>query len=102
MIAMDSRGSLKQTWQEFSDGVAGAARVPQARITPGTRLIEDLDLDSLALTEVIVVLISDFGFEQLDDELGDRVWEGVTVGDLFDEYVRGRPGLDGAGAPERG
>lgn len=65
--------------------------MPAERIEPGSRLLADLDVDSLALSEVIVLLVIDFKMASLETNLSTREWELVTVGELFEEYQRGQP-----------
>jgi acyl carrier protein len=81
-------GSLddKRRWNRFATSVAAAAHVRPEAITRSTRLHEDLEIDSLAFAEVVVVLIVDFGMETMADDLDRRDWSGVTVGELYDEY----------------
>jgi acyl carrier protein len=76
----------RQEWDRFAAAVAEAARVDPAAIEPHTRLLEDLGLDSLSLTEVVVALMVDFEMQALSEELEQRDWNGVTVGELYDEY----------------
>jgi acyl carrier protein len=80
----------KHTWEHFAAAVAGIAQVQAQDIAPTTRLDNDLGLDSLALTELVVLLIVDFDMESLEDDLDDRDWAHVTVGALYDEYTSGR------------
>jgi phosphopantetheine binding protein len=85
-------------WRDFAAEVAEAAGVAEARITPDARLVEDLALDSLSLAEVVVMVIERYDPLAFLQQLGDRTWEGVTVGQLFDECMRevrgGRAGVD--------
>jgi acyl carrier protein len=76
-------------WEAFARAVADVARVPAAQVGPETRLLEDLNLDSLALAELIVLLTVDLGMSKLEAELGTREWERVSLRQLFDEYQRG-------------
>jgi acyl carrier protein len=76
-------------WAEFTAAIAEVARVPADAIAPGTRLIGDLGLDSLALAELVVLLLTEIGVPSLEDELAGREWEQATVGELFAEYQRG-------------
>lgn len=80
----------KLEWSSFATAIAQTAGVPAERIEPGTRLLEDLGLDSLALSEVIVLLLVDFEMFSLEQELSKREWRHVTVGELFQEYQRGQ------------
>jgi acyl carrier protein len=77
----------KRSWDDFAATVAGIARVPVEGVRRDTRLVGDLGLDSLALTEVIVALIVDFDMEALSTELEERDWGAVTIGSLYDEYL---------------
>jgi acyl carrier protein len=81
----DSIGD-ERSWEGFVTAVATAAHVRPDAITRSTRLDEDLGIDSLALAEVVVVLIVDFGMENIAEQLDQRDWSGVTVGELYDEY----------------
>jgi acyl carrier protein len=75
------------SWEHFAREVAAVARVPAGDLDPSARLIEDLGLDSLALTEVAVLMITEFGMASVADDLERRDWSGVTVGELYDEYL---------------
>ena len=56
-----------------------------------TRVIEDLGLDSLALAELVVVLMEKYGMSSVPQTLEDRVGENLTAGTLYDEYLAGGP-----------
>jgi acyl carrier protein len=75
------------SWEEFVQPIADIARIDASDISPSTRLVADLDLDSLALTEVVVLLIVERGMESLSIGLEDRDWTELTVGELHREYV---------------
>jgi acyl carrier protein len=53
-------------------------------------LIDDLGIDSLALSELVVFLLVDLQMTSLESDLGKRDWTMVKVGELFDEYARGQ------------
>jgi hypothetical protein len=55
-------------------------------------LIEDLALDSVALAELLTILIDDYGVERLVTGLEDQGWAGLTAKELFDRFVNGDPG----------
>lgn len=74
---------------EFAAVIAEVAQVPVERVQPSSRLLEDLSLDSLSLAELVCVLIVDLGMATVDDDVGERDWFGITVGELFGEYERG-------------
>jgi acyl carrier protein len=78
-----------RSWETFAAAIASSAQVSVDRIGSGTRLTEDLGLDSLALTELVVLLIVEFDMTDLADDLEARNWAGVTVGALYSEYRRG-------------
>jgi acyl carrier protein len=77
------------SWDEFVAAIAAIASVSAGRITHATRIDPDLGLDSLALTELVVLLIVDFGMDHLGAELEHRDWSQVTVGDLYAECRSG-------------
>jgi hypothetical protein len=72
-------------WDRFAAEVAEIADVPASELRRETRLIEDLGLDSIQLVEIAVVLISGYGAGEAGEGLGGRSWDGVTVGELFEE-----------------
>lgn len=84
---MSTAGKLG--WEQFAAAIAEAAQVPVEKITPTSRLLEDLGLDSLALSELIVLLIVELEMTKLESELASREWDRVTVGELFEEYQQG-------------
>jgi acyl carrier protein len=74
-------------WPEYRAAVASCAFVSAEAVSPAMRLDQDLGLDSLALTELVVVLIVDFGWDALGEDLEEREWKGTTVGELFGELI---------------
>jgi acyl carrier protein len=81
----------KLSCDAFTELVAVTLNVSSAGLRPETRLIEDLGLDSLALAELLVVMITELRMERLAEDLGDREWTNVTLGELYEEYERGEP-----------
>lgn len=81
----------KLGWDEFAAAIGGAANIAGSAIDRRSRLLEDLGLDSLALAEVVVLLLVDFNMTRLGVELGKRNWTLVTVGELYDEYQWDEP-----------
>jgi acyl carrier protein len=75
-------------WNELVGEVADFAQVPAQSIGRQTLLIEDLGLDSLALTELLITLIDEYEIEALSAELFARNWERVSVGELFEVYCK--------------
>lgn len=80
----------KLGWEAFVTVLARAANVSSEAIERRTRLADDLGLDSLAFAEVIVALLVDLDMESIEQDLGQRDWRDVTVGELFDEYQSGQ------------
>ena len=79
------------TFDAFAAEVAAVAEIPSETIGEETRLIGDLNLDSLALTELVVMLIEKFDMSELGSGLDDRAWSKVTVRNLYDEFLTGQP-----------
>lgn len=52
------------------------------------RLIEDLELDSLAMAEVVVLLEEKYGMTGRRVSLLTRDWRSVTVSELYEESCR--------------
>ena len=81
-----------EEWQGLVARVAEVAGVEPSTVTAETRLIEDLGLDSLALTELLVAVISEHYLDDVAAELAERRWEGTTVAELCDDVYRPRLG----------
>lgn len=81
----------KLSREAFTGLVAKTLNTPRGALEPGTRLIEDLGVDSLALAELLVVMITELRMEQLAEDLAEREWTNVTLGDLYQEYELGQP-----------
>ena len=77
----------QRTWEEFSAAVASVADVADGSVERSSRLTGDLGMDSLALTELVVMLIVDMGMNTVADSLEERSWDDVTVGQLYDEWT---------------
>lgn len=54
-------------------------------ITPETKLIDDLDMDSLDAMEVLIGLEEELGIDFIDKKVAEKI---VTVQDLIDEVKR--------------
>lgn len=81
-----------EDWGTFIACVAEIADVEPVRIRRETRVIDDLNLDSLGVTELVVLLLADFELEALSERLLNADWNAVTVGDIYDEYCGGHRG----------
>jgi acyl carrier protein len=77
-------------WEPFVVHLADVAGVAADAIVRETRLVEDLNLDSLGLTEAVVILLADLDLEELPDSLAAADWSALTVGDVYDA-CRGTP-----------
>lgn len=78
------------SWESFVAQLAVIAHREPSIIAPETRLVADLGLDSLAITELAVALMDEFGVEAVTDRMDEIEWEALTVGRVFDDYVDGR------------
>jgi acyl carrier protein len=65
--------------------IADQLEVPREQLQPGTRFVEDLRADSLALVELVLALEEGFRIK-IPDEEGDAM---RTVGDVI-AFVRAR------------
>jgi hypothetical protein len=79
-------------WQEFLRAIGELLPSSAAEYKPEMRLVEDLRLDSLALTELLVVVLETYNPPTLSRRLEDRPWDGVTLGMIFEE-CQGRTSL---------
>jgi acyl carrier protein len=77
------------SFEEFASAIAEVARVPVSSVGQRTPLLDGLGLDSLSLTELIVMLMFEFDMESLSNRIEARDWSRVTVGQLYDEYRNG-------------
>jgi acyl carrier protein len=75
------------TWEQFVVDVSEIAHVSATEIAPETRIIEDLGCDSFSLAELVLALIEDYEMEELSDSLGERIWDGVSVGKLYEAFT---------------
>jgi hypothetical protein len=80
-------------WHEFVDPLAEIFPGSRGELKPESRLIEDLGVDSLALAELIIILVEKYDPASLSRRLDDRVWEEVTLGMLFQECKGSDPGI---------
>lgn len=75
------------SWIEFAAAVGEITDRDPSELTPEMLIIGDLGLDSFGLSELIVSLIVDFGFDELSDHLDARNWDLVTLGELAAEFA---------------
>jgi acyl carrier protein len=80
-------------WHDLTVRVAAIAGVEPESLSPATGLTRDLALDSLAMAEVAVMMLEDFGID-LFAVVGFDGWDAATVGSLFDclQQRRGESG----------
>lgn len=76
-------------WEEFVSAIAETTDVQRDGLVPETTLVRDLGLDSLALAELVALLVVEFGMETLAAELDDRRWGSITLGELYEEQRTG-------------
>jgi acyl carrier protein len=98
----DADDSQTLSPQEFAAEIAQITGIPPADVTEASRLIDDLGLDSLALTELLVVLIDEYDMHSLSRGLEDREWQNVTVRDLYHEYLTGARSAPTSAQPREG
>lgn len=77
----------RMTWEGFAEVVAECAGVAPGEVRRETRLVEDLNLDSLELAEILVELFVDHGLEGLPEDLQESTWNEVTAGELYEAYL---------------
>lgn len=75
------------SWEQFCSDLATIADAAADEIQRDTRLIADLALDSLALAEVVAMLVVDYDVRTLANSLEERDWTDAVAGDLYSEYV---------------
>lgn len=68
---------------EFREAIASLAKVEPGRIAPSTVLVADLGMDSIALTELVVLMIERYDCDPLV-YVADAAWPELTVGQLYD------------------
>jgi acyl carrier protein len=78
---------VHEDWPRFARDIATLARLPAEEVRPEARLVQDLALDSVALSELVVILIDDYRMTRESPDLVQRSWDGVTAGELFQEYL---------------
>jgi acyl carrier protein len=87
----ESSARRSVSWEEFAAEAARLAERPADIIDETTRLVEDLEMDSLSLAELVVILIEKYDMYSLSKTLEERSWDNVTVRAMYDEYLTGLP-----------
>lgn len=80
-------GAGTDPWTAFVGVLAELAEVSSEEIGRDTRLVQDLDLDSMALVELIVSVLVDLGVDSMPEELWDTEWTTISAGTLFDACI---------------
>lgn len=73
-------------WPAYVEEVARLAGVPAAEVDRQTRLIADLEMDSLAIVELVIKLDHDHGIDTAG-RLRAEGWNQITAGELFDRAL---------------
>ena len=89
---MSAQGSQPLDWEGFAGVVASVVGTERGPVRRETRLIGDLGMDSLDLTELIAALAEETGSPALADGLEQKDWLTATAGDLLDMANRPRVG----------
>jgi acyl carrier protein len=76
------------SWEAFAEDLAQVIDVPVEKVLPESRLVEDLDADSVALVELVVAMVNDYGVA-MPNGLDPSSLEGLTAGRLFDAIAQG-------------
>jgi hypothetical protein len=74
-------------WASFVRLVAQATDTREELLAGGDVPIVQLPIDSLALAELVLVLILDLEMSALAEDLPARDWRGVTLRDVYTEYA---------------
>ncbi|HTU14216.1 MAG TPA: hypothetical protein VMF31_03390 [Solirubrobacterales bacterium] len=77
-------------WESFALEVAAIADVPVSDLGPEIRLVDDLDLDSLALAELAAFIGDSYEVPGGLDEILVSAWNGLTLGQLFERISTSR------------
>jgi len=73
------------SWERFAAEVAAIIGASSSEIAADQRIVEDLGFDSLALAELVMVLIGEYETEDLSRSLDERTWLSLTVGQMYEE-----------------
>lgn len=77
---------MDHDWYEFVSAIREIGGIEHRDVDAADRIVEDLGLDSLEVTELMVML-SERGVDHT--ALAARHWLGVSVGELFELVPRG-------------
>lgn len=75
------------SWTEFAGEIAEVAGTDASAVRPSTRLVRDLDADSLSLAEIAMLVVD--GTKASFADLERLAWDRITAQDLYEFYVRG-------------
>ena len=82
--------SAGEPLERFAGEVAELLEVDPAGVTGESRLVADLDFDSLAFVELGVLLMERYGSRNFMAAIADRVdAESLTVRSVFENYAGG-------------
>jgi acyl carrier protein len=76
------------SWEVFVTSLGETLEVPPESILPESRVIEDLDADSVALLELVVAMMNEYSLA-MPNGINPSQWEGLTAGQLFDSVRQG-------------
>lgn len=81
----------EEAWREFAAAVAEISIVPAEEIRRDSLLVDDLGLDSLALAELAMLAETEFGSDNLLEDLEGLDVPRLTAGLVFDSYLATAP-----------
>lgn len=75
------------TWDVLVGQLAELAGVPPDAVTPDARLVEHIGLDSLAIAELVLILVQDHGIDARVADAEGRDWSRISAGQLLEEVT---------------
>lgn len=79
-----------EAFDRFRLEVAEILEVEPGEVSSDSRLVEDLDFDSLAFAELSILLMERYGSRNFMSAIADDVdVQALTVGSVFESYASG-------------
>jgi acyl carrier protein len=77
----------EETWARYVSDLAALSDAAIGEITEESRLVADLGFDSLAFTELALILDDRYGSRNFAADLPSVPWLELTAGSVFANYV---------------